>query len=201
MKSFLFKSSVWAGKKRVLDETGQAVTRRVIKPQALIPDSLPEFQGDFSVCGHDFIAPYRVGEVVYIKEAHYAYGHWTKFHESGRSHWEFFRDPDSVIHFADTVWQHALTKPSTREGWYKRSPLFLEAQLARYFCEITEVRAERLQEITEEDALKEGVAGGPGLVPVMQFISLWSSLYGPESWGTSPWLWRIAFKRVERPTK
>ncbi len=100
---------------------------------------------------------YHVGEVVYIKEAHYAYGHWTQFYESGKSHWEFFRHLDAIVYFTDTEWQHALTKPSTKEGWYKRSPLFLPAECARYFIKILDVTPQRLQEITFEDCLAEGV--------------------------------------------
>jgi len=81
-------------------------------------------------------ARYQVGEVVYIKEA------WGpaeglkvlyKASETELSHYE-----EILI-----------------GGW--RSPMFMPANNARYFITITDVRAERLQEITEEDAIAEGI--------------------------------------------
>ncbi len=94
---------------------------------------------------------YKVGEGVYIKEAHYAYGEWHK-EEIG---WVFHRDKDMAVFFDSAIWEHAL-KGHTGQGWFRRSPLFLPEKDARDFIKIASVRPERLQNITEEDAMAEG---------------------------------------------
>ncbi|ENB6028414.1 hypothetical protein ABHJ46_003272 [Shigella dysenteriae] len=79
---------------------------------------------------------------------------------------------------------------------------------SRITLEITGVRVERLNEISEEDAAKEGVAwesatpgvpAKPGAVlsAKQDFSILWKSIYGDESWAANPWVWVIEFKRVE----
>jgi hypothetical protein len=71
---------------------------------------------------------------------------------------------------------------------------------SRITLEITSVRVERLQEITEEDALAEGVDSGgfTGPHPARAaFVHLWSEINGAESWHANPWVWVVAFKRVQ----
>ncbi len=197
MKGILFKPSIWIAKQKALDQYGLAVTRRIMKLNLGFGFELPHptvsderFKENLKMLG--LTGRYHPGEVVYVKEAHYAYGHWTQFHESGKYHWEFFVDNPPIIHFADTEWVHALTKPSPKEGWYKRSPLFLEAEFARYFLEIVSVRPERLWEITEYDALKEGST-------ITGYPLLWDSINPKFPWARNHWVWRDEFKRVERP--
>lgn len=78
----------------------------------------------------------------------------------------------------------------------------------RILLEITNVRVERLNDISEEDAAKEGVAwecatpgvpAKPGAVlsAKQDFSILWKSIYGDESWAANPWVWVIEFKRIE----
>lgn len=86
--------------------------------------------------------------------------------------------------------------------------------------EITGVRVERLQDISESDAVAEGIEPLP-LEPDMpqfyheyfpigiknglrcnmsaagSFSGLWEAIYGKESWQANPWVWVIEFKRVE----
>ena len=70
----------------------------------------------------------------------------------------------------------------------------------RIVLEVTSIRVERLQDISEEDALAEGVEwNGPGdswNLPVDKFKSLWVSLYGLDSWSSNPWVWAVNFERV-----
>lgn len=177
-----------------------------------------------------FIKPrYHPGEVVYVKEAHYAYGHWRETGQltlKGKPEWEFVREAGTIIHFADKKWTHALTKPSTKDAWYKRSPLFLEAEFARTFLKIVSVKPERLQEITEKDVIKEGIpaytlARGclatPRPDPRWAYIELWDSINAKpkkiitpthhpivileSSWAMNPWVWRIEFTPTERPAE
>jgi len=73
---------------------------------------------------------------------------------------------------------------------------------SRITLEITDVRVERLNDISADDAKAEGVAA-PALNGwcddnkwVSQFAWLWSSINGAGSWDANPWVWVIEFKRI-----
>lgn len=97
---------------------------------------------------------------------------------------------------------------------------------SRITLEITGVRVERLNSISEADAKAEGLAeitkdgslfkfgipdrdGYPGTDdkgwpwtewernPVNAYCKLWQSIYGADSWQANPWVWVVEFKRVE----
>ncbi|KWR82512.1 hypothetical protein [Pseudomonas sp. PI1] len=81
---------------------------------------------------------------------------------------------------------------------------------SRILLEITAVRVERLQDISEEQALAEGVRGEPcdharractdigcwGDTAKGAFGFLWEHLNGAGSWNANPWVWVVEFKRV-----
>ncbi|HEN3655744.1 TPA: hypothetical protein U5E37_003732 [Yersinia enterocolitica] len=65
---------------------------------------------------------------------------------------------------------------------------------------ITGVRVERLQDISEQDAMAEGVSANEHSPARYVFGSLWQSIYGadnPKSWQANPWVWVIEFERME----
>jgi hypothetical protein len=82
---------------------------------------------------------------------------------------------------------------------------------ARGLIEVSEVRAERVQEISENDAFREGALvwwnllthaeqihiyeGGNG--PIEAFKYLWKSIHGEGSWDRNDWVWVIGFKVLE----
>lgn len=75
---------------------------------------------------------------------------------------------------------------------------------SRILLEITAVRIERLNDISEDDALAEGVTFKnpvkPGHASRMgreAFAELWQSINGPDSWDENPWVWVIEFERVK----
>jgi len=82
---------------------------------------------------------------------------------------------------------------------------------SRITLEITGVRVERLQDISEEDALAEGVIPEPcdhirrsceeigccGDTEKGEFGALWKSIHGDDGWQVNPWVWVVEFKRVE----
>lgn len=89
----------------------------------------------------------------------------------------------------------------------------------RIFLKITNVRVERLQDISEDDAIKEGVEVIGGKIddspvfrnylqlgikngygfPRNSFSSLWKSINGEQSWKDNPWVWVIEFESIEKP--
>lgn len=77
---------------------------------------------------------------------------------------------------------------------------------ARIWLEITEVRVERLRDITEEDAKAEGAEcqlwqtlnNTDTTSHRNGFTTLWISINGDESWNKNPWVWVISFKRIDK---
>src|SRR5690606_15033102 len=93
-----------------------------------------------------------------------------------------------------------------------RPSLNMPRWASRITLEVTEVRAERLHEITEADAISEGVAANPyvmcdGTVDELMSISardnfraLWDTINGKRpgcSWEANPWVWAVSFRRLE----
>ncbi len=71
---------------------------------------------------------------------------------------------------------------------------------SRILLEITDVRVERLNSISEEDAKAEGAPTECCVIGDKHFLgfrSLWKNIYGDDSWQANPWVWVIEFKRIE----
>lgn len=82
--------------------------------------------------------------------------------------------------------------------------IFLPRRFSRITLEITNVRVERLREISEEDAEAEGCTGDHradrDLDAAQEFRSLWDSINGKRaSWESNPWVWVVEFKLLEEP--
>jgi hypothetical protein len=104
------------------------------------------------------------------------------------------------------------------EGWRWKSPMFMPKAAARMWLEVVSVRPERLQDITEEDAIQEGIEcenpeagkygsfknykdGQYGMSPIGSFKTLWDSIYGEGAWESNPWVWRVEFRVTNNPTQ
>ena len=74
-----------------------------------------------------------------------------------------------------------------------RPSIFMPRRASRLTLEVTGVRVERLQEISEADAIAEGVGYHVG-GPVLAYRTLWKSINGAGSWKANPWVWRIEFR-------
>lgn len=101
-------------------------------------------------------------------------------------------------------------KPHDR-NW--KPSIFCPRDASRITLEITAVRCERLQNISEEDAIAEGIdafADGAGYSlplsngklgawqrnPVDAYRCLWDSINGEGAWAKNPWVWAITFRRI-----
>ena len=115
--------------------------------------------------GLNIKCPYgQAGDRLGVKETHYRYGRWIKngYTKSGALAWKFFPTTDEVLYSDDAP--SKLHPNLIREeiymarlsDWYKRPSIFLPKKYIRIWLEITEIRVERLQEITEADAKAEG---------------------------------------------
>lgn len=96
--------------------------------------------------------------------------------------------------------------------------IFMPRWASRLTLEITDIRVERLQDISEEDAIAEGIeriddcwrnythnpktktfpdAVTAWGLPVVSFQSLWESIHGEGAWEINPWVWALTFQKIE----
>ena len=181
--------------------------------------------------------PYgQIGDVLWVRETYYAYGKWelSGKTKTGKQKWDF-KDltfwnknmPDGGYKYADNPPSNIQNGKSTVEGYYKRPSLFMPKAACRIFLEITEIWVERLNDISEEDAIREGVLlherGIHWLDYIQQkhkitqfiyclssakqsFKTLWNLINGEDifpnkfSWNKNPWVWVISFKRIDKPS-
>ena len=151
---------------------------------------------------------YQVDVTVYIKEAHYRFGHWELTGETtkqGHEEYRFVSESD-YVRYLENPPDSFLTGPYeyfNGTAWYKRSPLFMPAWAARYFIKITDVSAGRLQEITPVEIIKEGVVArsygidSDDICNRVKFISLWDSTNGEGDFALNKWVFRYAFEVVK----
>lgn len=115
--------------------------------------------------------------------------------------------------------KHRLQYPATDKApatnakgephwWNKRPSIHMPRWASRITLEITKVRVERLQDISEEDAKAEGVVPSGRRATHryrasdnedhghrLQFQDLWNSINGAGAWDKNPWVWCISFQR------
>lgn len=83
-----------------------------------------------------------------------------------------------------------------------RPSIHMPRWASRITLEVTGVRVERLQDISEADAVAEGCASkGAEESPAIDqartdFQELWTSINGPDSWEANPWVWVVEFRRT-----
>ncbi|HBV9317560.1 TPA: hypothetical protein MD936_002836 [Klebsiella pneumoniae] len=112
-------------------------------------------------------------------------------------------------------WKGFETPPKVSDAGKLRPSIHMPRWASRILLEITDVRVERLNAISEEDARAEGIIDGgclncgepepcgcanPEPDATDAFAYLWQSIYGQENWKANPWVWVIEFKRVEGGT-
>ena len=108
-------------------------------------------------------------------------------------------DPENTPnrHYPDGLQNGAISAPNPYAAWHKRPSIHMPRKRSRITLEITGVRVERLNEITEEDALAEGVEPTPMNDARTRFVNLWTKINGDGSWDASPFVWVIEFNRVK----
>jgi len=83
-------------------------------------------------------------------------------------------------------------------GYHKRSPLFMPKFFAQTWLKVKSVRVERVQDISFQDAMAEGMKTQQATHAVPFFHSLWNEInkkrgYG---WDVNPWVWVVEFEKV-----
>lgn len=153
------------------------------------------------ICPHG-----KVGDLLWVREPHYLFGHWREVPgvktKGGRQKWAFIPDSDQVLYEAPEEYRKGRHhKDPETKAWHKRLARFMPRKLCRINLEITGIRVEALQDISEEDAEQEGVLRGiddDGLFThKASFERLWDHINGPGSWSVDPWVWVLDFKVVK----
>lgn len=198
-------------------------TRRIIKQKYENADiefftnkygtRLVEMQNDVSAPVYDSITrttkhkmkaceeiknPYNVGDILYIRET-WAIQSMSNSDKRIKFMYKAIGNKDLEIRYVNTDRYEELLKYESKNGW--NPSLFMPKEAARIFLKITDIRAERIQEITEEGSFKEGITledlpeGASNYKAKDRFEYLWDSIY--KSWKENPWVWVIEFARVE----
>lgn len=183
-------------------------TRRLVKFAKHYPDAALQRVflelGHWRVFSETLPCPYGwPGDLIWVKETF------------GQLHDE---DGAGYVYRADFI--EPEKEDFIRQPW--KPSIFMPRVASRILLEITDVRVERLQDISEADAIAEGVekifSYPPGRekvdtrlwfkykkrpphewaeTAIESYQSLWQSINGPESWNQNPFVWAITFKRVE----
>ena len=100
-------------------------------------------------------------------------------------------DPD-IPH--DKLWEPFRWRPS----------IHMPRWASRLFLEVTDVRVERVQEVSEEGAIAEGMqmVGPAALSDRTSFAHLWDTINAKRgySWESNPWVWVIEFRVAQMST-
>jgi hypothetical protein len=204
-------------------------TRRLIKPQPISPQ-VREFRhvatvtatgqsvfNTMSTAGHpipampgpphcvtgEYVAPYGKGDRLWVRESWCING--FKSTATGPEHC-YFAASDEVQAAHDGDGFTVFNKDgSERSPWL--TPIHMPRWASRLTLTVTDVRVQRLQDITEADARSEGVwrstsgmyhftehGHGAGYhSAVSAFDTLWTTINGPASWPSNPWVVALTF--------
>lgn len=126
--------------------------------------------------------PYKTGDVLWVRESF--------FHS-------FYNKNDQCF-----IYKADLKEDSVKFLKWKPS-IHMPKEACRLFLKVTNVRAERLQDITEMEAVFEGCMqyekDPDWMTALYGFELLWKKINGESSWKSNPWVWVIDFERIEKP--
>jgi hypothetical protein len=187
---------------RAIRDGRKTVTRRPVKGPQLGPEAywVPwESQGTYQAGGlvgdiprewrgKLLYCPWSVGDLLYVREC------WGPRMENGKPV-EVQQYVKYRADFADD------SPPADGMDWHTyedkwRPSIHMPKWAARLWLEIVSVRVERIQEITGDDCLLEGIEPqgiGSDMAMVAAFQKSWDSIY-PGSWDRNDFIWRIEFR-------
>lgn len=223
-KPILFKSEMV----RAILDGSKTQTRRIVKNRG----ELPEFRGGIGdendpecwgwECGESglhihmnkpkdvfsdlYYCPFYEGLELWVYETFWQYG---QYQYTGKKTKKGQREVSFLPFGRDIVFEEPHVKPAGRFvlGYHKRPSIFMPRWASRIQLRITDVRVERLQDISVKDAMAEGIEKklngwknyleeNSKCVPQDSFSTLWQSIHGAKSWQENPWLWVIEFERI-----
>lgn len=144
----------------------------------------------------EWIAPWNVGDVLWVRET------WARCMED--------EDGGNGIIYRADITGCCAEDYADGEPIMWRPSIFMPKKACRLWLRVTDIRPERLQNISEEDAKAEGVSLNYGasdlqvcrfLLYRVAFNVLWDDINAARgySWTSNPWVWVITFERCEKP--
>jgi hypothetical protein len=220
-------------------------TRRVVKPQPSPCNHSIYFEAEWKNEPPDFIVrqeevycrlcgnrvnqiPYAPGDILWVRENYYQYGYWIMAGttKTGKQKMRFVPKSEDIRFVPPDGYRISMDKENPSwPCWYKRLGRFMPRKYSRITLEVVSVRCERLGEISEGDAIAEGIDikvsqiadtgdscsyprnymvsekeadGWPYLKEeryIESFQSLWQSIHG--EWNPDLWVWVYEFKVKE----
>lgn len=152
MKPMIFNTEMT----RAILDGRKTVTRRVIKPQPVMYGFL-ETHFDWSKVK----LPYRPGDILYVRETwNYGYCDTTDF--ECRCNETFFEELEPGSMKGSFLFPRYFYRTEDLDGivgmkW--RPSIHMPREAARIFLRVTDIKVQRVQDITDEEAQKEGVKG------------------------------------------
>jgi hypothetical protein len=173
MKGICFKEPLFL--KVVAGQKTQ--TRRICKPQPVYDhDSGYVFIDNVMFDIHEgwdvpmYLADnarYQQGEIIYLKEPYFVIDNHVLYQYGNKEAMEF----------------------------KLKNKLFMPEEYARYYIKITDVKAERLIDISKADAIAEGMTPEEAFT---QFANTWKEIHGVDSWADNPWVWKYVFELTNK---
>lgn len=171
---------------RAIIDSRKTQTRR---PANASTANLLDLQTQYTHKKYNISCPFgAAGDHIWVRET------WARYNIDQDSHDMAYRATPPADWPEEGRWRPSIHMPR----WASRLTL-----------EITGVRVERLNSISQEDAQAEGMeltgwrptysdpdSGGEVWTPYDNFAQLWESIYGEDSWKANPWVWVIEFKVV-----
>lgn len=150
---------------------------------------------DWGPCPRSINCPYgKPGDRLWVREAWRGAWHVG---ESTNFHLMYPADGSEAMKYVDEeyVLPKAAAKPENI-----MTPLFMPRWASRLTLEITAVRVQRLQEISEQDVVAEGCTNNPADGVLSDYHTLWESINGKKHpWDSNPWIWAVTFVKLDPP--
>lgn len=137
-------------------------------------------------------APYKIGDILYVRET------WAELETvHGVPYWAYKADDQTLHH----------SSGENFERWHPS--IHMPKEAARVFLRVTNVRVERLQDISDRDLICEGEIpiihvdeSLNGEATRMSFLGTWNSTIKKSDlakygWAANPWVWVIEFERID----
>lgn len=170
---------------RAILDGRKSCTRRIIKPQPqgyFEVSEEPLYIYDTDGKQGKITPPYQPGDILYVRET------WKQA-------------PNGYYYYED--WQRNDIADVTK--W--KPSIHMPKEAARIWLKVTDVRVERLQEISGEDLIKEGIdlfQSSYVRVAFDEFKNIWNSTIKKSDidrygWDANPYVWVISFERCEKP--
>ena len=183
---------------------------------------------DMSLADWPYTSGYAIGDRLWVRESCFQRGNWQPIlgvtTKGGRQKWAFVPVDDSISFESPAEYRKGRhsANPET-VAWHKRLGRFMPRYASRLTLTVTDVRVERLQDISEADAQAEGVervyyqgaqawksyktypdgsrhphSSAPNRLASISYGELWNSINGAGAWEQNPWVVALTFTVEQR---